>query len=105
MDKFSTGFALFSVLGASIGLGLVTLAANAQRQQTTFTGNVERVWEDGFRLATGDRTLTVDTWNLCGDNTAQHLTTGQPLTVEGEFDGGEFDAFTLTDAEGAAICN
>jgi hypothetical protein len=68
------------------------------RAQSTYTGTVERVWEDGFRLNTGDRTLKVDTWDLYGDNTPQHVKTGDRVTISGEFDDGEFDASSITNA-------
>ena len=64
---------------------------------TTFTGAVERVWEDGFRLNTGDRVLTVDSWDVYGDNTPKNVTVGDRLIVTGEFSGREFDAFSITD--------
>jgi hypothetical protein len=65
---------------------------------------VQQVWEDGFRLDTGDRTITVDTWDLCGDQTTQFLTVGKPVTITGEFDDGEFDVFTLVTTDGDQIC-
>jgi hypothetical protein len=66
--------------------------------QTTYTGTVERVWEDGFRLDTGDRTLRVDSWDVYGDNTPNYVTVGDELTITGEFDVRDFDAFTITGA-------
>jgi hypothetical protein len=68
------------------------------------TGTVERVWEDGFSINTGDRTVRVDAWDVCGDNTQQNLSVGDELTVEGEFSGGEFDASAITNAEGENLC-
>ncbi|MGJ3245665.1 MAG: hypothetical protein ACFE0I_06260 [Elainellaceae cyanobacterium] len=76
----------------------------AQASGTAFTGTVERVWEDGLQLNTGNRTLRVDSWDVCGDFTANHVSVGDRLTVTGEFDGGEFDAFSLTDSDGSAVC-
>ncbi|MGF1496053.1 MAG: hypothetical protein ACFB8W_04405 [Elainellaceae cyanobacterium] len=71
---------------------------------TSHTGTVESVWEDGFRLNTEERTLRVDAWSLCGDFTANAVTVGDRLTVTGEFDGGEFDAFSITNGDGASLC-
>ena len=70
--------------------------------QTTYTGTVERVWEDGFRLNTGERTLRVDSWDVYGDRTPLHITVGDSLSVTGEFAGREFDAFSITDAEASS---
>jgi hypothetical protein len=78
--------------------------AVAQAPGTSFTGTVEQVWEDGLRLNTGDRSLRVDTWDLCGDFTANSVAVGDRLTVTGEFDGGEFDAFSMTNSDGVAVC-
>ena len=79
--------------------------AMAQASGTEFTGTVERVWEDGLRLSTDDRNLRVDSWNLCGDFTASHVSVGERLTVTGEFDGDEFDASSITNSDGARVCS
>lgn len=60
--------------------------------RTTLTGTVERVWEDGFRLDTGERALNVDTWDVFGDNTRSKVSVGQRVSVSGEMSRGEFDA-------------
>lgn len=88
--------------------GMVTLFAagvaaaiaipNIGYAQGTYTGTVERVWEDGFRLDTGDRTLRVDAWGVYGDHTPNHVAVGDQITVTGEFERGEFDAFSIEDA-------
>lgn len=67
--------------------------------QGTHTGTVERVWEDGFRLDTGERTLRVDSWDVYGDNTQNHIEVGDRITVTGEFEGREFDAFSIDEVE------
>ncbi|MGF1489115.1 MAG: hypothetical protein ACFBSE_18665 [Prochloraceae cyanobacterium] len=71
----------------------------------TFTGNVERVWEDGFTLRTEARRITVDSWDLCGDFTARHVAVGDRLTVTGEFERGEFDAFSIETLEQKQVCS
>jgi hypothetical protein len=88
-------------------LGVVILAsvpAIAQSQRTSFSGSVHRVWEDGFRLNTSARSITVDTYDICGDNTTRHISAGEQVTVTGEFDEGEFDAFSVTKADGTRVC-
>ena len=65
--------------------------------QETYIGTVERVWEDGLRLNTGDRTFSVDSWAVYGDNTHNNITVGDRITVTGEFAGRSFDAFSITD--------
>ncbi|MGF1518787.1 MAG: hypothetical protein ACFCVB_13425 [Nodosilinea sp.] len=77
------------------GIGAALALPNLSHAQTTHTGTVERVWEDGFRLNTGDRTLRVDAWNVYGDSTASHVSVGDELTITGEFEGREFDASTI----------
>ena len=83
-----------SVLVAS-GLAVAAALPYISHAQTVYTGIVERVWEDGLRLNTGDRTFRVDTWDLYGDSTPTHISVGDELTISGEFDDGEFDAFTI----------
>lgn len=82
-----------------ISAGIISAIASPRigHAQATYTGTVERVWEDGFRLDTGDRTLRVDSWDVYGDNTHRNITVGDRITVTGEFDGREFDAFSITD--------
>ena len=80
---------------AVMGIGAVVVRPNLSHAQTTHTGTVERVWEDGFQLNTGDRTLRVDTWDVYGDSTATYVSVGDELTITGEFENGEFDAFTV----------
>jgi hypothetical protein len=88
------------VIGALVagGIGAALVLPNLSHAQTTHTGTVERVWEDGFRLNTGDRTLRVDAWDVYGDSTASYVTIGDELTITGEFEGREFDASTITGA-------
>ena len=80
------------------------ISAAPQTSGTAFTGTVERVWEDGLRLNTGDRTLRVDSWGLCSDFTASYVSVGDRLTVTGQFDGGEFDAFSITNSDNTGVC-
>jgi hypothetical protein len=68
----------------------------------TQSGTVERVWEDGFSLNTGSRTIRVDSWDVFGDNTRRHVAVGDRVQVTGEFSGGEFDAATVTGGSGGA---
>ncbi len=84
---------IVAVLGLSSVAALVAVVPSDAR--TSQTGIVERVWEDGFRLNTGNRTVTVDSWEVYGDSTAQYIQVGDRVTVTGEFSGGEFDAFTI----------
>lgn len=79
------------------GIAVQTQAANAETGggRESFNGIVEQVWEDGFRLNTGTRTLMVDSWDLYGDDTRARINLGQRLSVSGEFEGGEFDAFSI----------
>lgn len=83
---------------------LTTGCTISQAQGTTFSGEVHRVWEDGFRLNDGDRSITVDTYDICGDNTARHIIVGEQITIVGEFEGGEFDASSITNANGESVC-
>jgi len=96
-----------TVIGSTLLLaGILTTGcdiANAQ-DTTTFSGKVNRVWEDGFRLKTASRSITVDSYDVCGDNTARHIQVGNQITVTGEFEWGEFDAFSITDADGEEVC-
>jgi preprotein translocase subunit YajC len=71
----------------------------------SLVGSVERVWEDGFEINTGDGTTQVDAWEVCGDNTQRNITVGDELTVAGELSGGEFDASAITNADGQDVCS
>ncbi len=69
---------------------------NLAQSKISFNGIVDRVLEDGFFLNTGDRILLVDAWDLYRDSTPLYVSVGDRLTVTGEFDEGEFDAFSIT---------
>ena len=99
MKLFTTALMIAS------GLVAVNVMSNAHAQQSrSFSGTVERVWEDGFRLNAGNRILRIDSWDLCGDFTASYISAGDQLTVTGEFEGREFDAFSITNPDGTATC-
>jgi hypothetical protein len=86
-------------------LGIFTSgSAIAQTQRAVFSGRVQRVWEDGFQLRTRNRSITVDSYDICGDNTTRHITVGEKVTVRGEFEGREFDAFAVIKASGKRAC-
>jgi len=89
MNRLTT----LTVLGLSSAAALVIGQPGDARN--SYTGIVEQVWEDGFRLNTGDRSFRVDSWDVYGDNTAQFVQVGDRVTITGEFEGGEFDAFTI----------
>ena len=78
--------------------------AIAQTQSDTFSGRVRRVWEDGFQLNNRRLSIIVDSYDLCGDNITRHIAVGEQVTVTGEFEGGEFDAFSITRASGENVC-
>jgi hypothetical protein len=66
--------------GGTSGAGAARSSAGSSsipRGRTTITGNVERVWEDGFRLNTGGRSVNVDTWDVFGDGTRGRVSPGQ----------------------------
>ncbi|MEM8832776.1 MAG: hypothetical protein AAGE96_26080 [Cyanobacteria bacterium P01_G01_bin.19] len=95
---------VFGITLAGIAIAIPTFYSAAHARDYIFIGTVERVWEDGFRLNTGDRTFRVDSWDICGDNTTKHLSADREISVLGEFSGFEFDASSITDREGNTVC-
>ncbi|MFO8040504.1 MAG: hypothetical protein R6U67_13775 [Sodalinema sp.] len=89
---------------ATLSLATFVNLPAAQANDDSLTGVVERVWEDGFRLRVGDRSITTDTWAVCGDSTRQHVRVDDRLTVTGEFEFGEFDVFAIVDEAGQEVC-
>ncbi len=79
------------------GIAVSALSSALHAQGNKFTGTVERVWEDGFSLDTGNRTIRVDSWDVYGDNTPQNVSVGDRVSVTGEFDGREFDADSISE--------
>jgi hypothetical protein len=69
-----------------------TSAERSEIGSISLTGTMQRVWDDGFRLNTGTRALTVDTWNVFGDDTRSRGSVGQRVRVSGERARGAFDA-------------
>ncbi|WP_224411725.1 hypothetical protein [Oscillatoria salina] len=100
------------LLGAGVILSTASLMTMvlggldpAHARNRSFSGVVERVWEDGFQLRVGDRTIITDTWDVCGDSTARYVARGDRLTITGEFEGRQFDVFSITNAEGKRVCS
>ncbi|MDY6902124.1 MAG: hypothetical protein SWZ49_29235 [Cyanobacteriota bacterium] len=85
---------------AIVATGLTPMV---QARESSFSGTVERVWEDGFRLNTGERSVRIDSWDVYGDNTPRNLSKGDRITVNGEFEGGEFDAFSITKSDDVKV--
>jgi len=94
--------ARFAFLAVGVAITGCTIA---QAQDGDISGRVERVWEDGFRLNNGTQTIKVDSYGVCGDNTARHINIGDLVNVTGEFDWGDFDAFSITTADGENVCS
>ncbi|MEB3885732.1 hypothetical protein [Lyngbya sp. CCY1209] len=106
---WTTGIGKNPVMGATIAIALAVAGAHSValsqgRGGGQLSGMVDRVWEDGFDLQTENRRVRVDSWDICGDNTPRHISTGDRVTVTGEFEGGEFDAFVIADGEGKEVC-
>jgi hypothetical protein len=101
LAAIATGLTLSATSFAAV---IFNGAEPAQADTRNLTGVVERVWEDGFRLRVGDRSITTDTWAVCGDFTARHVQVGDRLTVMGEYEGREFDVFSITNADGQRVC-
>lgn len=95
---------VFGITLAGIVIAIPTFYSAAHARDYIFIGTVERVWEDGFLLNTGDRTFKVDSWDICGDNTTNYLSADRQVSVSGKFSGLEFDAFSITDREGNTVC-
>ena len=95
MNRFS-GLALIAAGISAIAI----LAPRASHALSTYTGTIEKVWEDGFYLnTTDDATLRVDSWDVFGDHTASQLAVGDQIIMTGEFEWFEFDAFSITEVE------
>ncbi len=92
---------VFALTGLAVTASVTSIA---QARGNSFSGTIERVWEDGFRLKTEERSLRVDSWDVCGDNTSRNLSEGDRVTVDGEFDGREFDAFSITKEGDVKVC-
>ncbi|NJN63128.1 MAG: hypothetical protein HC795_17870 [Coleofasciculaceae cyanobacterium RL_1_1] len=89
----------------SCGVIATTSALAIADESESYSGQVKRVWEDGFLLETSERTITVDSYDVCGDNTGRHITSGDQITVTGEFEWGEFDAFSIQAEDETFLCD
>lgn len=70
-----------------------------------FEGSVGRVWADGLILDMDDgRSVLVDTWDVCGDNTARNINTGDRITVYANRDILSYEAWRILDADGQPLC-
>ena len=51
------------------------------------------------------RRVRVDSWDVCGDNTPRHVSVDDRLVVTGEYERGEFDAFSIENSYQEKICD
>jgi hypothetical protein len=100
-------FIVASTLGVGLGLGLPALAQTVpieslrQQEGLTISGQVGSVVGNSFTLSDGTAEIIVDAgprWYQ-----AVNVASGEQLTVVGEFDNGEFDAYRITRASGEVI--
>ena len=92
-------FSRLALIAAGISM-MAVLSPRASHALSTHAGTVVQVWEDGFYLNTTDNEmLRVDSWDVYGDYTASQLAIGDNITITGEFEGLEFDAFVIADTE------
>ncbi len=117
LAKLFAGLASVSVFAASCGAkdtkpptaspqAFFTMSPETvtESSRLIFTGKVERVWSDGFILRTLSRKITVDSWDVCGDNTKKNVSVGERLIVTGVFENREFDALSITNTNQQNIC-
>ena len=97
MNRFTTLKLITAGIIAAIALPQIGYT------QATHTGTVERVWDDGFRLHTGDQTLWVDASDLYGKNTPGNIAVGDQVSVTGKFGRIEFNASAIADATTLSI--
>lgn len=102
MKSILVSFALLSAIILPSGCAMSNDQTN--NQSSSLSGQVSRVWEDGFQLDTDDRSITVDAYDICGDNTARYIAVGDQVTITGEFEGREFDAFSIAKGDQTNIC-
>lgn len=88
MNRFAAGLIIAGTLS-------VAFSAQPGYAESTYSRTVKRVWEDGFQLKADSRTLTVDSYDLYGDNTPSHITVGDQVIVRDEFEAVELDAFAI----------
>ena len=100
-------FIVASILGVGLGLGLPALAQTVpieslrQQEGLAISGQVGSVVGNSFTLSDGTAEIIVDAgprWYQ-----AVNVAPGEQLTVVGEFDNGEFDAYRITRASGEVI--
>lgn len=80
--------------------------ARRSADEGAFEGTVSRVWEDGLTLdVNGGGTITVDTWSVCGDNTARDINRGDALRVYASRDFGGYDAWQIVNEASEPACS
>ena len=67
-------------------------------------GVVERVRSDALSLRVGEDMIRVDTWAVCGDETARYISVGDQLTVFGNRDVITYYATRILDSNGEPVC-
>jgi hypothetical protein len=110
--EFNRSFSLASISIMALLLALAGCAAPPAQTDTgtsddadgEFTGTVREVREDEIEVEVDDDTLRFDTWDVCGDNTEEHISEGDEVTVVAERDDDDYDALRILDADGDELC-
>ncbi|QEO10334.1 hypothetical protein [Protaetiibacter larvae] len=75
-----------------------------RNEDGAFEGTVTSVREDGLDLRIGDATMRVDTWAVCGDDTARHISVGDELVVFADRETFDYDAWRILTPDGDPAC-
>jgi hypothetical protein len=79
--------------------------APSNAAETTISGPVLSVYDDGFRVADDKaQPVRVDAWSLCGDETRKHISRGDRITVQGDREWRHLYATSLTKDDGTPVC-
>lgn len=69
-----------------------------------FEGQVTAVIEDYLDLSVDGRTMRVDTWAVCGDDTARHISVGDTIILFADREVTDYDAWRILTPGGEPAC-
>lgn len=90
---------------ALLSAGCAAGAKFPRNEDGGFAGTVTSVRQDSLRMQIGDSgEMLVDTWAVCGDDTARTISVGDEIVVFADRELFSYDAWRILDAAGEPAC-
>lgn len=93
------------ILAAGLVLFAGCAGSHPRNADGAFEGTVASVRSDRLTLDLVDGSVRIDTWSVCGDDTARHIAVGDEIVVFADRDLFSYEAWRILDEDGQPACS